>query len=124
MSTVVSTGTRYLASLALNTAAGTTQIYTGSGITIGDNRLTTGGLAVTSGTASTNTTTGAFTVAGGVGNNTTGGTWNSGTTAIDFTRNDGVTYSVSLSNIDVNDTYVTGGTVTSGGTLNLFRNDN
>ena len=54
---------------------------------------------------------------------TTGGTWNSGTTAIDFTRNDGVTYSVSLSNIDVNDTYVTGGTVTSGGTLDLFRND-
>jgi hypothetical protein len=44
---------------------------------------------------------------------TTGGTWNSGTTAIDFTRNDGVTYSVSLSNIDVNDTYVTGGTNTA-----------
>jgi hypothetical protein len=54
---------------------------------------------------------------------TTGGTWNSGSTSIDFTRNDGVTYSVSLSNIDINDTYVTGGTVTSGGTLDLFRND-
>jgi hypothetical protein len=54
---------------------------------------------------------------------TTGGTWNSGSTSIDFTRNDGVTYSVNLSNIDVNDTYVTGGTVTSLGDLDLFRND-
>ncbi len=54
---------------------------------------------------------------------TTGGTWNSGSTSIDFTRNDGVTYSVSLSNIDVNDTFVTGGTVTSLGDLDLFRND-
>ena len=62
-----STGTRYLAGFSLNTATGSTQLFTGSGITIGDNRLTTGGLAVTSGTASTNTTTGALTVAGGVG---------------------------------------------------------
>lgn len=54
---------------------------------------------------------------------TTGGTWNSGSTSIDFTRNDGGTYSVNLSNIDVNDTYVTGGTVTSLGDLDLFRND-
>jgi hypothetical protein len=62
-----STGTRYLAGVSLNTATGSTQLFTGSGITIGDNRLTTGGLAVTSGTASTNTTTGALTVDGGVG---------------------------------------------------------
>jgi hypothetical protein len=62
-----STGTRFLAGFSLNTATGSTQLFTGSGITIGDNRLTTGGLAVTSGTASTNTTTGALTVAGGVG---------------------------------------------------------
>ena len=62
-----STATRYLAGFTLNTATGATQLFTGSGITIGDNRLTTGGLAVTSGTASTNTLTGALTVAGGVG---------------------------------------------------------
>jgi hypothetical protein len=58
---------------------------------------------------------------------TTGGTWNSGTTSIDFLRNDGVTYSVNLSNIDINDTFVTGGTVSyigSDGTLTLTRNDN
>jgi len=58
---------------------------------------------------------------------TTGGTYNSGTTSIDFSRNDGVTYSVDLSNIDVNDTFVTGGTVSyvgPDGTLTLTRNDN
>jgi hypothetical protein len=58
---------------------------------------------------------------------TTGGTWNSGTTSIDFSRNDGVSYSVNLSNIDINDTFVTGGTVSyigSDGTLTLTRNDN
>jgi hypothetical protein len=62
-----STGTRFLAGFSLNTATGSTQLFTGSGITIGDNRLTTGGLAVTAGAASTNTLTGALTVAGGVG---------------------------------------------------------
>jgi phage baseplate assembly protein gpV len=58
---------------------------------------------------------------------TTGGTYNSGTTSIDFSRNDGVTYSIDLSNIDVNDTFVTGGTVSYAGpdgTLTLTRNDN
>ena len=49
---------------------------------------------------------------------TTGGTWNSGTTSIDFSRNDGVTYSVNLSNIDNNDTFSTGGTVTQFATNN------
>jgi hypothetical protein len=41
---------------------------------------------------------------------TTGGTYNLGTTSIDFDKNDGSTFSVDLSNIDVNDTFVTGGT--------------
>ena len=41
---------------------------------------------------------------------TTGGTYNVGTTSIDFDKNDGSTFSVDLSNIDVNDTFVTGGT--------------
>jgi hypothetical protein len=41
---------------------------------------------------------------------TTGGTYNLGTTSIDFDKNDGTTFSVDLSNIDVNDTFVTGGT--------------
>ena len=54
---------------------------------------------------------------------TTGGTYDNNTTLITFDKNDGTSYSVSLSGIDVNDTYVTGGTVTSGGTLNLVRND-
>ena len=39
---------------------------------------------------------------------TTGGTYNSGTTSLDFKRNDGVTYSVNLSTLDINDTKVTG----------------
>jgi hypothetical protein len=67
VNTSASTATRFLVGTVLNTASGSTQLSTGSGITIGDNRLTTGGLAVTFGTASTNTTTGALTVAGGVG---------------------------------------------------------
>lgn len=49
---------------------------------------------------------------------TTGGTYNSGTEALDFTRNDGVVYSVSLSGIDINDTYVTGFTYSP--TTNTF----
>jgi hypothetical protein len=54
---------------------------------------------------------------------TTGGTYDNNTALITFDKNDGSSYTVSLSGIDVNDTYVTGGTVTSGGTLNLVRND-
>ena len=49
---------------------------------------------------------------------TTGGTYNSGTTSIDFARNDGSTYGVDLSNLDINDTYVTGGTVSIPATNN------
>ena len=45
---------------------------------------------------------------------TTGGTYDNNTTTITFKRNDGTSgYTVDLSNIDVNDTYVTGGTVTA-----------
>lgn len=43
---------------------------------------------------------------------TTGGTYNNSTTTITFSKNDGTTYGVDLSTIDVNDTFSTGGTVT------------
>jgi hypothetical protein len=67
VNTDVSTATRFLVGTVLNTASGSTQISTGSGITIGDNRLTSGGIAVTNATAATSTSTGALTVTGGVG---------------------------------------------------------
>jgi len=55
---------------------------------------------------------------------TTGGTYNSGTTSLDFKRNDGVTYSVNLSSIDINDTKVTGYTYNpSNNTFTIFDND-
>ncbi len=44
---------------------------------------------------------------------TTGGTYSNSTKLITLTRNDAVQYTVDLSAIDVNDTYVTGGTNTS-----------
>ena len=45
---------------------------------------------------------------------TTGGTFSNSTKLITFKRNDGLSgYTVDLSNIDINDTYVTGGTVTT-----------
>jgi len=45
---------------------------------------------------------------------TTGGTFSNSTKLITFKRNDGTTgYTVDLSNIDINDTYVTGGTITT-----------
>ena len=54
---------------------------------------------------------------------TTGGTYNSGTTSIDFSRNDGVTYSVDLSSIDINDTFVTGFTYSpSTNTFTIYQN--
>jgi hypothetical protein len=56
---------------------------------------------------------------------TTGGTWNSGTSSIDFKRNDGATYSVNLSGIDVNDTYVTGFTYNAtNNSLTISQNQN
>jgi len=55
---------------------------------------------------------------------TTGGTWNSGTSSIDFKRNDGVTYSVDLSGIDVNDTFVTGFTYNpTNNTFTILQNE-
>jgi hypothetical protein len=55
---------------------------------------------------------------------TTGGTYNSGTTSIDFTRNDGVTYSIDLSTLDINDTKVTGFTYDpSNNTFTIADND-
>ena len=67
VNTDASTATRFLVGTALNTASGSTQMSTGSGITIGNNLLTSGGIAVTNATASTSTSTGALVVTGGVG---------------------------------------------------------
>lgn len=60
---------------------------------------------------------------------TTGGTYNNSTRLITFLRNDGTTgYTIDLSTIDVNDTYVTGGTNTAAtvnspnATINLLYN--
>ena len=75
VNTDASTATRYLIGTVLNTASGSTQLSTGSGITIGNNRLTVNDLAVTNTTGSGSTTTGALTVVGGVG---IGGTLNVG----------------------------------------------
>ena len=72
-----STAIRYIVGTVLNTASsGGTVLSTGSGITIGNNSLTTGSLAVTAVTGSATTSTGALTVVGGVG---IGGTLNVGT---------------------------------------------
>jgi len=63
-----STVTRYIVGTALNSAsAGGTTLSTGSGITIGDNLLTSTSITVSGSTASTSTSTGALLVAGGVG---------------------------------------------------------
>ena len=97
----------------------------------GVDRYVTGGtLTVANNTTNNQTTTLSYNISTPGSNTiitqntfTTGGTYNSSTTSIDFKRNDGVIYSVDLSTIDINDTFVTGGTVTSTGNLNLFRND-
>jgi len=67
VNTNASTATRFLVGTVLNTASGSTQLSTGSGITIGDNLLTSAGIAVTGSTAATSTSTGALIVTGGVG---------------------------------------------------------
>jgi hypothetical protein len=57
---------------------------------------------------------------------TTGGTYSNITSDITFDKNDGSSFTVDLSSIDVNDTYVTGGTISyvgPDGTLILTRND-
>jgi hypothetical protein len=62
-----SIGTRYLIGTILNSGSANTTLSTGSGITIGNNLLTSLNLAASGTTASTSTSTGALIVAGGVG---------------------------------------------------------
>ena len=82
VNTDASTGTRYLVGTVLNTASGSTQLSTGSGITIGNNRLTVNDLYVANTTGSATTTSGALVVVGGVG---IGGTLNVGTRNLSYT---------------------------------------
>ena len=53
---------------------------------------------------------------------TTGGTYDNGTSLITFVKNDNTSYTVYLSTIDVNDTFVTGSTL-NGDSLTIRRND-
>ncbi len=53
---------------------------------------------------------------------TTGGTYDNGTSLITFVKNDNTSYTVDLSSIDVNDTFVTGSTL-NGDALTIRRND-
>ena len=53
---------------------------------------------------------------------TTGGTYNNGTALITFDRNNGTTYDVDLSTLDLNDTFVTGTTFSSN-QATVTRND-
>ena len=53
---------------------------------------------------------------------TTGGTYDNGTSLITFVKNDNTSYTVDLSTIDVNDTFVTGSTL-NGDALTIRRND-
>jgi len=54
---------------------------------------------------------------------TTGGTYNNGTALITFDKNDGTTFDVDLSTLDLNDTFVTGFTYDDNNTLTITRND-
>jgi hypothetical protein len=54
---------------------------------------------------------------------TTGGSYNNSTALITFDKNDGTTYDIDLSTIDVNDTFVTGFTYNEANTLTIERND-
>jgi hypothetical protein len=65
--TDASTATRYLIGTFLNSGSANTTLSTGSGITIGNNLLTSLNLAASGTTASTSTSTGALVVSGGVG---------------------------------------------------------
>ena len=90
----------------------------------GVDRYVTGGTLTTSASTSSNLQTtqlsynitpsgGPFTIST-QNTFTTGGTYSNSTKLITFLRNDGVTgYTVDLTNIDTNDTYVTGGTNTA-----------
>lgn len=91
------------------------------------------GATYTASTDNTNTTTfglnyhgipvgGPYTISG-EDTYTTGGTYDNNTTLITFDRNDGVSYTVSLSGIDVNDTFVTGYTYNpSTNALTIYQN--
>lgn len=80
--TDATTATRFLVGTVLNTASsGGTVLSTGSGITIGNNLLTTGSLAVTNSTGSATTSSGALVVVGGVG---IGGTLNVGSSNLSY----------------------------------------
>ena len=65
--TDASTATRYLLGTTANTASSAASLSTGSGITIGNNRLTSGALIATDSTVASSTSTGALIVTGGVG---------------------------------------------------------
>ncbi len=65
--TDASTATRFLVGTPLNTASATATLSTGSGITIGNTRLTSGTLIATDSTVASSTSTGALIVTGGVG---------------------------------------------------------
>ena len=85
VNTDATTSTRYLIGTANNTASASTQLSTGSGITIGNNYLTSGAIAVTNNTGTAVTTGGALIVTGGVGIG--GSLW---TTASNFSSISGV----------------------------------
>ena len=53
---------------------------------------------------------------------TTGGTYDNNTSLITFVKNDNTSYTIDLSSIDVNDTFVTGSTL-NGDSLTIRRND-
>lgn len=121
--------------------SGTTSGFTLASISSiqGVDRYVTGGTLSTSATTNSNLQTTQLsynlTPSGGPYNITTentfttGGTYNNSTRLITFLRNDGTTgYTIDLSTIDVNDTYVTGGTNTAAtvnspnATINLLYN--
>ena len=54
---------------------------------------------------------------------TTGSTYDNGTELATFTKNDGTIYTLDLSTIDVNDTFVTGFTYNDANTITISRND-
>ena len=54
---------------------------------------------------------------------TTGGTYDNGTALITFDKNDGTSYNVDLSTLDLNDTFITGFTYNDANTFTLNRND-
>ena len=91
-----SIATRYLVGTILNSASGNTTLSTGSGITIGNNLLTSLNLVASGTTSSTSTSTGALVVAGGVGIG--GSLW---TSATNFSSISGLAVSNSVITVGV-----------------------